>query len=292
MSELKNIDRIFVLSLKTSIERQLKFKENFPELIKLNIFEWFLVDRDNKNTERGCYTSHQNIIKFAKEKGYKTILIMEDDVKLLVPWKEFIDHFNNLKRPENWKTIQFGYIPIKTTKTSSKNLYEMNCGYFAEVYLVNVSLLNVPDYDGIQIDCFLFCNGYSHLDLMLRPQLTNKSNKDTYAYNPRLFQQNFQDSDIGHDNTIILVFYNFYNYLCKITGCANDITELSSYINLLLLSFFIVFGLFSLILLFIFMSIKTYYSILVVKFLILVIISILISVLSVYYFDSNKMIII
>jgi hypothetical protein len=234
MSVLKDLDRVFVLSLKTSIERQSIFKENFPELVKLDIFEWFLVDRDPENTERGCYTSHQKILKISKEKKYKTILIIEDDVKPLVPWTQFVKEFNLLKRPKNWKAIQFGYIPIKTTRTTDKNLYAINCGYFTEAYILNVDLVNIPNYDGSQIDCFLFCDNHSHLDIILRPYLTDKINRDTYAYNPRLFQQIFKDSDIGHDNGIIIFFYNFY-------GAIYDITELSSYINLLLLSFFIVF---------------------------------------------------
>ncbi len=235
MNILKDIDHIFVLSLKTSIERQTAFKKNFPELIKLDIFEWFLVDRDPDNTERGCYTSHQKILKLSKEKQYKTILIIEDDVKPLVSWNKFVNSLNNLKKPKYWKAIQLGYIPIKTTKTTDPNLFAINCNYFTEAYLLNVDLLNIPNYSGDQIDCFLFCRGHSHLDLILNPYLTYKLTKDVYAYNPRLFQQIFNDSDIGHDNSIIVFFYNFY-------GSIYDITELSSYINLLLLSFLIVFG--------------------------------------------------
>src|SRR5690606_12086373 len=112
---LKGLDHIFVISLKTSLDRQHEFKKNFPELVKLDIFEWFLVEKDNENTERGCYNSHLEILKLAKERKYKTILVFEDDVIPLVSWSEFVKNFNSLKRPKDWKTIQFGYIPIKTT---------------------------------------------------------------------------------------------------------------------------------------------------------------------------------
>ncbi len=282
---LKDLDHIYVLSLKTSIQRQTKFKENFPELIKLDIFEWFLVDKDSENTERGCYISHQKILKLAKEKKYKTILIIEDDVRPLVSWSVFVNEFNKLKRPKNWKTIQFGYIPLKTTRTSDKNLYAMNCGYFAEAYLVNVSLVEIPDYNGSQIDCFLFCNNYSHLDIMLRPELTDKINKDTFAHKPRLFQQIFKDSDIGHDNGIIVFFYNFYGYIY-------DITELSSFINLLLLSFLIVFGLFSLLLIPIVSKFLKIYANYINKLLSIVIILITLTILVICYLNSNEMIMI
>lgn len=282
--QLKDLDRIFVLSLKTSTERQTKFKENFPDLIKLSIFEWFLVDKDSKNTERGCYTSHQRILKLSKEKGYRTVLIIEDDVRPLVSWDTFIKEFNQLKRPTNWKTIQFGYIPLKTTRTSDKNLYAINCGYFAEAYLVNVPLVEIPDYSGSQIDCFLFCNNYSHLDIMLRPQLTDRVNKDTYVYKPRLFQQIFKDSDIGHDNGVIVFFYNFY-------GSILDITELSSYINLLLLSFLIVFGLFSLLLIPVVSFSGIFRTMHANKFLAITVMLITFTAVVICYTNSNEMIV-
>lgn len=248
LNVLNNLDHIFALSLETSIERQTEFKKNFPELVSLGIFEWFLVKKDLENTERGCYTSHQKILRLAKKRGYKTILILEDDIVPLVSWNQFVKEFNSLKRPKNWKTIQFGYLPIKTTKTIDKHLFALNCGYFAEAYLVNVSQLKIPDYDGSQIDCLLFCNDNSHIDIIINPQLAENLNKNTYVYSPRMFQQNFKDSDIGHDNGIIVVFYQFY-------GLFGDVTDMSSYINLLLLIFLLVFFGIS-VLLFIFLKLR------------------------------------
>lgn len=278
---LYNLDRIFVLSLHTSIKRQLLFKKNFPELVNLNIFEWFLVDKDLENTERGCYSSHQKILKLAKERKYNTILIIEDDVKPLVSWKNFVNSVNNIKRPKNWKAIQLGYIPIKTTRTTDSNLFAINCNYFTEAYLANVNLLEIPNYTDKQIDCFLFCNGHSHLDIIVNPFLTNAISKDTYAYNPRLFQQVFDDSDIGHDNKIIVFFYNFYGSIC-------DITVLSSYINLLSLSFLIVFSLILTIILTItYCSSKTS----IAKFFIIVIIAVISIVLFICYQNSQRIII-
>lgn len=274
-----NIDRIFVLSLKTSIKRQTIFKENFPELIKLNIFEWFLVDKDSENTERGCYTSHQKILKLAKERNYETILVIEDDVKPLVSWNKLVSSLNSLKRPKNWKMIQLGYIPIKTTRTTDPNLFAVNCSYFAEAYMLNVKLMDIPDYSGDQIDCFLFCRGHSHLDLMLSPDLTDEITKDVYAYNPRLFQQSFTDSDIGHDNGIIVFFYNFYGFFY-------DTTELSSYINLLLLSFFIVFSLFLISLIVVVFKFNQFFT----KIFAFVLILLIFSTSIIIYLDSDKII--
>lgn len=272
---LKSLDHIFVLSLKTSSERQMTFKKNFPELVDLNIFEWFLVDKDTENTERGCYISHRKILELAKKRKYKEILIIEDDIKLLVSWDSFVNYFNNIRKPKNWKAIQLGYIPIRTTKTSDPNLYAINCNYFTEAYLVNVSQIEIPEYNGSQIDCLLFCNGHSHLDLIVNPSLSSKITNDMYAHNPRLFQQIFEDSDIGHDNGIIIFFYNFYGSMC-------NITELSSYINLLLLSFLIVFALISLILILLLPQIR--------NILIAVFISIVSSTVILCYLNGNDII--
>jgi glycosyl transferase family 25 len=58
------------------------------------------------NGELGILTTHINIINEAKEKGYKNILIIEDDI-------EFTEEILNLEQymssvPEDWDMIYFG----------------------------------------------------------------------------------------------------------------------------------------------------------------------------------------
>ena len=61
-----NIDKIFCISLTTATDRQKEFTKRFPELTKMNIFEWFIATRDSENPERGCYNSHRQVLEIAK----------------------------------------------------------------------------------------------------------------------------------------------------------------------------------------------------------------------------------
>lgn len=51
--ELTDIDKVFCITLDTSLDRQELFKTRFPELVKSNIFEWYITIRDNENPKRG-----------------------------------------------------------------------------------------------------------------------------------------------------------------------------------------------------------------------------------------------
>jgi glycosyl transferase family 25 len=44
--------------------------------------EFFIVDKDEENPQRGCYSSHQACAKLALERNYKRTLILEDDCTL------------------------------------------------------------------------------------------------------------------------------------------------------------------------------------------------------------------
>lgn len=222
---LYNIDRIFVISLDTAIERQEEFKKRFPEMIKLDIFEWFIVKRDNENTERGCYNSHKKIIDIAKERGYSQIITFEDDAYPLTSWEEFVNNINNIKYPENWKFIQLGIFPVKSNKTSDPNLYEVLCSYSCVSYITNVNEVDIPEYDEntrIPIDSLLFCSNYSYTTIIKKPQiLDNIKNTNNYSIYPVLIRQNANKSTIGRSHDIIGQLNVDRNILLKISTSIN-----------------------------------------------------------------------
>lgn len=185
-----NIDKVFCINIKTSIERKKQFEENFPELINSPIFEWYHPERDNENPKRGCYNSHRNIWLLAKERNYSNIIIFEDDSKLLVTWQKFVDTINNIEYPDNWKLIQLGYLPFRTN-VYNKTLVSISSSICAHSYIENVNNVFIPEFNGLEIDKYFFIPDISYFFL-------NKNLDGMYGIYPTmLVKQNSDKSTIS-----------------------------------------------------------------------------------------------
>lgn len=93
-----NIDKIFYINLDKRGDRR---KEIEQELNLMDLpYERFPAIY-NENGIVGCGYSHLAVFKLARERGYKNILIFEDDFTFLVSKTEFNDYldklFNNFK---------------------------------------------------------------------------------------------------------------------------------------------------------------------------------------------------
>jgi GR25 family glycosyltransferase involved in LPS biosynthesis len=145
---------------------------------------------ENKNAI-GCLLSHIEIIKDAKLKGYKKILIFEDDV--------IIDKSINLKIKEslkiNWKLLylgasQFDWKGIETINGFYKS--HKTLGTFA--YAVDETI-----YDEI-IETFE--NNKKSIDNLLT-LIQEKYNKECYTFSPNIVISDVEDSDIRQSKNII-----------------------------------------------------------------------------------------
>ena len=63
------VDKIFVITLDDAYERQKKFHSNIGNLD----YEWYIAKKDKESPIRGCFDSHHNVLRIAKERGYKRI---------------------------------------------------------------------------------------------------------------------------------------------------------------------------------------------------------------------------
>ncbi|MBU2706667.1 glycosyltransferase family 25 protein [Zooshikella marina] len=72
------VDKAYCISLKERTDRQEIAKKNLSVLG--NPVEFWLVEKDKDNPERGCYNSHRDIARHALEQGYQRVLIFEDDI--------------------------------------------------------------------------------------------------------------------------------------------------------------------------------------------------------------------
>ncbi len=114
-------DKIYWINSRNRTDRFKNMKKRLTDLgINAERFEAVLGGRINRKEysfgkmfkelnhgELGCFLSHVNIWKEAKEKGYKRILILEDDALFCHDFhKEFNSHWE--QTPENWELLFLG----------------------------------------------------------------------------------------------------------------------------------------------------------------------------------------
>jgi len=93
-SEFK-IDKIMYINLDHRTDRK---KETESELDKFNLkYERFSAI-NHANGAIGCSKSHLAIIKHAKEKGYKNILVLEDDFEFIINKDQYYNEINKLSQ--------------------------------------------------------------------------------------------------------------------------------------------------------------------------------------------------
>lgn len=85
-----NIDKIIYINLEYRVDRK---NEIESELNKMELpFERYSAIKQSGGV--GCLKSHLNVLKLAKERNYKNVLIFEDDFTFLVSKEEFEKQLN------------------------------------------------------------------------------------------------------------------------------------------------------------------------------------------------------
>lgn len=75
-----DVDAVLCISVCEREDRRALLDEEFASS-GLQV-EYVLVERDNENPERGCYNSHLRCAELALQRGYRRVLILEDDATL------------------------------------------------------------------------------------------------------------------------------------------------------------------------------------------------------------------
>jgi len=220
-----NIDRAFVISIKKSNDRRKQFMEyNKNTFGGDGNLEVFLVDRQT-NPTKGNYESHMNVIRVAKYRHYKTILVFEDDaVPIDEKCEDIIYYVNKFLEnpPKDWKILTLGYLPMSLSETDDNNLYKVNCAYDAHAYLVNVPNVDVKPWNGVALDSHLFCNDVDPRYLPM--SVMNDSISGVYAHYPMLYKQKAESSDISDMDLYQDYFFNIFGY--------NGSAVIASHINI------------------------------------------------------------
>lgn len=145
---MENIDKIFVINLDSHPERLAEF---YDEMKKANIasekIERFSAILAGDGI--GCTASHLHVLKIARERRYKNILIFEDDFTFIIPGESFHSKLSEFFQIENldWKILMISYNnehnqlkPYKesqligiTNNCQTSSGYLINSKYFDEI---------------------------------------------------------------------------------------------------------------------------------------------------------------
>lgn len=164
----ENTDMIYLVNLKRRPDRLIQFNENVKPILNKDIHVIEAADGQSLTDLTpyriraksdgavrgaiGCMLSHEMIVKDAYEKGYKYILILEDDIHIPDP-ENFISDINKsaAELPENWQMLYLGGTPhvnklksypdLETLYNYSPNLYKARYVFGSFAYFMSRDMI-------------------------------------------------------------------------------------------------------------------------------------------------------
>jgi len=144
----KFVDRIFYINLehrndrKEQIETEIRKFDPYLEITE-RFDEFNVKPRSIRGTNGaiGCSMSHCKIVQIAKERGYKNILILEDDFQFIAEKERLL---NNLRifyeNIDNFHLILLGTNCAKFYDTQYPDIYKVSNSQTASGYIINNSV--------------------------------------------------------------------------------------------------------------------------------------------------------
>lgn len=148
----------------------------------------------HSNPKRGCTESHVSVIRYAKEKKYQNIMILEDDAKQakdLASYPSF---------PEKWDMIYLGGLCVDIRKVYD-NMWYSGLIYCNHAYIVNSSMYDdiIQKSENFQgaIDEFYASHMSSlYKCIMLKENYVNQ--KESYSdLDGKMKWKNYKWPDVG-----------------------------------------------------------------------------------------------
>jgi len=130
------IDKIIYINLAKRTDRKELIEQ---ELDKFELkYERFEAIETQDFGILGCGLSHLSVLKIAKERGYKNILIMEDDFIFLVEKEEFKSNLNKFfQQKVDYNVCMISYNLLKKEESEYNFLWKSLDVQTASGYLVN-----------------------------------------------------------------------------------------------------------------------------------------------------------
>ena len=191
-------DKIYCINLEKRVDRWENCVKQFTkygiEVERFNAVNGGEVAPNGVNSllpgEVGIIRSNYNVIKDAKEKGYKRIVIFEDDVELCEDFNErFLLHYNST--PEDWRFLYMGgnhvggLIPVNSKVSKMRHSYAIHAICVHEELYDHI--LSMLEEERVQVDVT-----YAQLQKIF----------PSYVFRPHLAWQKDGHSDIqgGYQN--------------------------------------------------------------------------------------------
>jgi GR25 family glycosyltransferase involved in LPS biosynthesis len=160
-----NIEKIIYINLNKRPDRREQLEQELNSF-NLNYERYEAIETENFGT-LGCGLSHLNVLKLAKERKYKNILILEDDFTFLVSKEEFenqLTKFFNLNIDYNVCMLAYSLknhtvtdhdIILKALNVQTASGYIVNSNYYDKLIILYewaLPLLEKTRHD------WVFCN--------------------------------------------------------------------------------------------------------------------------------------
>ena len=131
-----NIDKIIYINLNKRKDRRNEIEQ---ELNNFSLeYERFEAIETPSHGIIGCGKSHLSVLKLAKEKNYKNVLILEDDFMFLVSKEEFEENLSNFFSLNlDWDVCMLSYNLIKSKQLNNNVVNKVVEVQTASGYLVN-----------------------------------------------------------------------------------------------------------------------------------------------------------
>ena len=140
MSE--NIDKIFYINLDKRADRREEIEKELSDY-GLDAERYAGIYTPHSGIV-GCGYSHLNVLKLAKERGYKNVLILEDDIQFVVSKEEFEESLRTFFESNvDYDVCLISYIIQKSEESSYPFLRKIIDGQTASGYIVNSHYFDV-----------------------------------------------------------------------------------------------------------------------------------------------------
>lgn len=149
-----NVDKVITISLNESHQRRLSTQK---ELAKIGLNTHFhIVERSHGDEERGCFNAHLAVCKKGLAENCHSLLVCEDDVKLLPYTMQQIDRINWFidRRAKQFDLLYLGLSISKMWYCGLKSIVRAK-GAAAHAYILSrkgMEKLGCTSYTGTPID--------------------------------------------------------------------------------------------------------------------------------------------
>lgn len=152
-------DGVYCINL---FARDDKFNNMCDEFHRIGLCQrviFYRTHKDEQNGRRGCWNSHKYIHSLANSRNQNTIIVFEDDAKLVCNIQRSISRIHNIINKDNWSILYLGCTPLFSFPIRVGVNYVKAHGLHAAIHNTNGEFsktLQRSQFDGTPVDCLTF----------------------------------------------------------------------------------------------------------------------------------------